>query len=169
MKYYGKGISMGPKNIFVDLKDELKVYCDGDLKKDIYLSEYSFGDYQICVCSDKNKFADSIDMFCEVHNIQKNVFFQHTTVSSGSLSQWRTGLHNPSSRIVRGIEDYVGMPIEKFLAVYKKGPPPKDGGHTYAEFMDLFGRASPEIREAVLTLLRSATPPHATQDADVKD
>lgn len=73
MKYYGKGISMGPKNIYVDLKDDLKVYYDGEYKKDIFLSPYSYKDYQICVCSGYAEFAEEIEMFSEVFTDQSEL------------------------------------------------------------------------------------------------
>lgn len=63
MKYYGKGIAMGPKNIFIDQGKDLTVYYDGEPKKDIHLCTYTYKDYQICVCSDRIPFAESIEMF----------------------------------------------------------------------------------------------------------
>ena len=62
MKYYGKGITMGPKNIYVDLEGEQKIYYDKEPKNDIHLSTYTVNDYQICVCSRYSEFVQCIEM-----------------------------------------------------------------------------------------------------------
>ena len=115
---------------------------------------------------DGKELAESIDLFCEMKNIQKNDFFSATSTSSGSLSQWRTGLHNPSARVVRAIEQFVGMPIEQFLSKYKKTPTAQGDGLSdeIMAFAREFQAASPDVRQAVLTILRaSAKQPPANQ------
>ena len=67
------------------------------------------------------------------------------------------------------LAQYLGVSVEYLLTGEEKNPPPDDGGHTDDEFMQLYLRADPAVRDAVLTLLRSATPRPSTQDAGAKD
>ena len=50
MKYSGKGISMSPKEIFVDLENGSRIYYKGEELKDYFLRTFEYRDYQICVC-----------------------------------------------------------------------------------------------------------------------
>ncbi len=65
MKYYGKGITMGPKSIFVDALNCDKVYYENSPKEDIHLFTYTYKDYQICVCSGQPEFPAEIELLTE--------------------------------------------------------------------------------------------------------
>lgn len=117
--------------------------------------------------------AESIDLYCEMHSMSKNDFFKKTGISSGSLSQWRTGSHNPSDRVVRGITDYVGMPIDQFLAAYSKRKEPTTSNGELNEIgnrvVELFRRLPPGLAESYLSMLESTVKQlEQSQDAPPK-
>ena len=63
MKYFGKGITMGPKSIYVD--DALHIYHEGRRLDELNLTTYSskdFEDYQISVCSEHADFSKEVRM-----------------------------------------------------------------------------------------------------------
>lgn len=60
MKYYGKGLSMDPRKIFVDLENDYKVYNDGQILDNIFFTQYEYMGYHIAVCSEYERFSDEI-------------------------------------------------------------------------------------------------------------
>ena len=60
MKYYGKGLSMDPRKIFVDMEDGYKAYHDGKLLENIFFTQYECMGYHIAVCSEYERFSDEI-------------------------------------------------------------------------------------------------------------
>ncbi len=60
MKYYGKGLSMDPRKIFIDLEHGDKAYYDGDALENIFFTEYEHEGYYITVCSGYESFSDEI-------------------------------------------------------------------------------------------------------------
>ena len=56
-----------------------------------------------------------IDAYCAMHGISKEAFSRETGISSANLSQWRTGVNNPSMKKVRALESFVHMQIEDFM------------------------------------------------------
>ncbi len=60
MKYYGKGLSMDPRSIFIDVENGCKVYHEGKLLENIFLTEYEHEDFCITVCSEYKSFSDNI-------------------------------------------------------------------------------------------------------------
>ena len=106
--------------------------------------------------------AEAIAVYCEAKGIQKYRFYYGAQISSGSVSQWRTGKHAPSLKNIRTIEDYVKMPIEQFLVAYKKRPTTVLGDGQdpeLQELKELWEAADPAFRQAALALLRA----HAQQ------
>lgn len=87
--------------------------------------------------------------------------------SQSTVAHWIAGDTKPQRATMKRLAEVFETSVEYLNGQEKKSTP--EGGHTDAEFIDLYDRASPEIREAVLTLLRSATPRPSTQDAGAKD
>ncbi len=56
MKYSGKGISMSPKNIFVNLEKGKEISYKGEKLKDLFLTSFEYKDHQISVCSGNGEF-----------------------------------------------------------------------------------------------------------------
>ncbi len=65
MKYSGKGISMSPKNIFVNLEKGKEISYKGEKLKDLFLTSFEYKDHQISVCSEYGEF----DVRMEVSDI----------------------------------------------------------------------------------------------------
>lgn len=62
MKYYGKGLSMDPRKIFVDLENGYKVYHDGKKLDGLFFTQYEYMGYHIAVCSEYENFSDEIGL-----------------------------------------------------------------------------------------------------------
>ena len=60
MKYYGKGLSMDPRKIFIDLEDGYKAYYDGEYLESLFFTQYEYIGYHITVCSEYKNFSDEI-------------------------------------------------------------------------------------------------------------
>lgn len=60
MKYYGKGLSMDPRKIFIDLEDGYKAYYDGEYLEGLFFTQYEYIGYHITVCSEYEIFSDEI-------------------------------------------------------------------------------------------------------------
>ncbi len=60
MKYYGKGLSMDPRKIFVDLENGYRVFYDGEILEDIFFTQYEYMGYHITVCSEYERFSDEV-------------------------------------------------------------------------------------------------------------
>lgn len=56
-----------------------------------------------------------IDTYCAANGITKTEFYEHTGISSATMSQWRKGLYEPSSKSIEAIEAYLDMPIDALL------------------------------------------------------
>ncbi len=71
MKYSGKGISMVPKSIFVDLAKEvgdgsLEIYHEGKKLENLHITTYivpEYEEYQISVCSGYEQFSEAVELF----------------------------------------------------------------------------------------------------------
>ncbi|WP_029231145.1 4'-phosphopantetheinyl transferase family protein [Butyrivibrio sp. VCB2006] len=60
MKYYGKGLSMDPRIIFLDQEHDNRVYHNGELLENIHFTGYEQEGYYITVCSEYENFSDEI-------------------------------------------------------------------------------------------------------------
>lgn len=65
---------------------------------------------------DSKALARSIDAYCSFMGITKKEFHQQSHISSGTLSQWRSGTYDPDKRSVERLEKYTKMPLEDFVA-----------------------------------------------------
>ncbi len=61
MKYYGKGLSMDPRRIFIDLEQGNSVYYEGEALENIFFTGYELSGYYITVCSGYDNFSDEIN------------------------------------------------------------------------------------------------------------
>ena len=103
--------------------------------------------------------AESIDNYCEVRHVSKQEFFEGAQITSGSLSQWRNGKHDPSMKNIRTIEQFVGMKMDEILIAFKKRPTTITGDGQDAELdeiMELARVAPPAARKFLLAGLRAA-------------
>ena len=97
---------------------------------------------------DGNDLARRIDAYCNIHGISKETLTKETGISSANLSQWRTGINNPSMKKIRAIEHFTGIPIEEFMAQEnfkvkskEKSPAPMSEGKAY--WAERLSRLSP--------------------------
>ena len=60
MKYYGKGLSMDPRKIFVDLEGDYRAYYNGECLGGLFFTQYEYMGYHITVCSEYKSFSDEI-------------------------------------------------------------------------------------------------------------
>ena len=60
MKYYGKGLSMDPRRIFIDQEHGNAVFYEGEALENIFFTEYEHEGYFITVCSGYENFSDEI-------------------------------------------------------------------------------------------------------------
>ena len=65
---------------------------------------------------DGSELAKRIDAFCAMNGVSKDTLAKETGISSASLSQWRTGINNPSMKKIRALENFTKIPIEEFLS-----------------------------------------------------
>lgn len=63
MKYDGKGLSMNPARIFIDMEHDFLPYYDGEKVQNIFFSRHEVGDYCLTVCSSQQNFSDEIISF----------------------------------------------------------------------------------------------------------
>lgn len=63
MKYTGRGISMDPSRILIDMEDGYRAYYDGERMKDLFFRRYEVPGYQLTVCSEYDDFSDDISFF----------------------------------------------------------------------------------------------------------
>lgn len=61
MKYYGKGLSMDPRRIFIDMEHGSRVYYEGEALEGIFFTEFELSGYYVTVCSGYENFSDEIN------------------------------------------------------------------------------------------------------------
>ena len=60
MKFYGKGIAMAPKKIFVDQAKDMTAFYEDEPLNEVYFTGYRHLDYHISVCSKYRDFSQNI-------------------------------------------------------------------------------------------------------------
>ena len=61
MKYYGQGLSMDPRKLYIDQEHDNQVFFEGMNLPDIYFTGYEYEGHCITVCSGKKSFSDEIE------------------------------------------------------------------------------------------------------------
>lgn len=80
-------------------------------------------------------------------------FYKDCGISSGALSQWRTGLTQPSMTSLQNIAVYLGVPLSQLLEETKIPDPVKVEDE---EFIQLYQAAPQWLKEQVRSLLAAA-------------
>lgn len=96
----------------------------------------------------------------------KQVFYEKSGVSSGSYSQWNTGMHSPSLKKLQKAALVLGVPVEYLLygdapaasEGAKKAPDPEIEGGSQAKkaLMDALNDLTDEQCEKLLPIILSA-------------
>lgn len=73
---------------------------------------------------DGSELAKFIDLEIEKRGLKKKTFYEATKISSATLSQWRTGLYNPSEENVKQVEKFFGVKITSTIDEKEKSPAP---------------------------------------------
>ncbi len=63
MKYYGRGLAMDPRKLFIDQEGDCQVYYDGEKTDQVFFTGYEQNGYCITVCSPKKNFLDEIQVY----------------------------------------------------------------------------------------------------------
>ena len=63
MKYWGTGISLGPKKICMDLNEPIRARCEEFPSEKLFFTWVAIGDYQLTVCSDYQDFSGEPEWF----------------------------------------------------------------------------------------------------------
>ena len=77
---------------------------------------------------DSKSLAKSVDAYCSFFGITKKEFHKESGVSSGTLSQWRTGMYEPDKRSLMKLVQYTGLTVEELMSGNFSGiaPPPEN-------------------------------------------
>lgn len=96
----------------------------------------------------------------------KQVFYEKSGISSGSYSQWNTGMHSPSLKKLQKAALVLGVPVEYLLygdapaasQGAKKAPDPEIEGGSQAKraLMDALDDLTDEQCEKLLPIILSA-------------
>ena len=96
----------------------------------------------------------------------KQVFYEKSGISSGSYSQWNTGMHSPSLKKLQKAALVLGVPVEYLLygdapvasQGAKKAPDPEIEGGSQAKkaLMDALNDLTDEQCEKLLPIILSA-------------
>lgn len=96
----------------------------------------------------------------------KQVFYEKSGISSGSYSQWNTGMHSPSLKKLQKAALVLGVPVEYLLygdapaasEGTKKAPDPEIEGGSQAKkaLMDALNDLTDEQCEKLLPIILSA-------------
>ena len=96
----------------------------------------------------------------------KQVFYEKSGISSGSYSQWNTGMHSPSLKKLQKAALVLGVPVEYLLygdapaasEGAKKAPDPEIEGGSQAKkaLMDALNDLTDEQCEKLLPIVLSA-------------
>lgn len=96
----------------------------------------------------------------------KQVFYEKSGISSGSYSQWNTGMHSPSLKKLQKAALVLGVPVEYLLygdapaasEGAKKAPDPEIEGGSQAKkaLMDALNDLTDEQCEKLLPIILSA-------------
>lgn len=96
----------------------------------------------------------------------KQVFYEKSGISSGSYSQWNTGMHSPSLKKLQKAALVLGVPVEYLLygdapaasQGAKKAPDPEIEGGSQAKkaLMDALNDLTDEQCEKLLPIVLSA-------------
>lgn len=91
-------------------------------------------------------------------------------ITSGALSQWKSGLTKPHTATLYKIATVLGVTIQDLLEGTEKEIPasPEASGED-AEFLNLYHRATPMMQNLVVKMLREAELFDATQGDDSKE
>lgn len=111
---------------------------------------------------DGSTLAATLDRYCEENGIIKKDLFEKTGLSSATLSQWRTGVYNPSVRRIKELEATLNINIAELTQAYglvqqKKATTEIGDGLTKDEkaVIALYRLLNPDTRREVTALLLS--------------
>ena len=76
-------------------------------------------------------------------------------VSRSTISMYESGQREPDFEMLEAMADYFNVPIAS-LFTDNKSPVPNEDEAERDEFIRLYQAASPELKEAILALLRAA-------------
>lgn len=65
---------------------------------------------------DSQSLAKSVDAYCAYFGISKKEFHKESGISSGTLSQWRTGTYEPDKKSVMKLIQYTGLSVEELVS-----------------------------------------------------
>lgn len=77
--------------------------------------------------SEVKSFLANLDVILIRKNIKKGEFYEGVGVTSGAVSQWKTGSTTPSDRTVKKIADYLGVPVSALIEQKEKPTAQGDG------------------------------------------
>ena len=61
MKYWGTGVSLEPKTIFIDQNEPIRAVCKDFSCQKLHFTRYALQGYQLTVCSEYRTFSDRLD------------------------------------------------------------------------------------------------------------
>lgn len=101
----------------------------------------------------------------------KEEFYRDSGITSAAMSQYRTGLYNPSKRTIAKVAAYFGTSIEKLTEKEQKETPPvPEGGgldQLTAEqrlIIELYDSLDPVDRPALVATARALAAARKSQD-----
>ena len=95
-------------------------------------------------------------------------FYKDCGISSGAVSQWRSGRTTPSMASLQNIAVYLGVPLS-YLLEETKSPALSKGEAEKQEFISLYEAAPAWLQEQVRSLLKAAESGHAAPGDGPKD
>ena len=87
-----------------------------------------------------------IEILAEIE-MPKQVFYEKSGISSGSYSQWNTGMHSPSLKKLQKAALVLGVPVEYLL--YGDAPAASDGAKKAPDPEIEGGMKDEDLKEAV--------------------
>lgn len=101
---------------------------------------------------------DRIEKSIEDMGISKEQFYEESGISSASMSQWRTGVHRPTTKKLKQAADYLGVSLKYILTGEEKPPAAQEGDgltDVQRELMDLVRSMTPEEASVLVATARA--------------
>lgn len=102
--------------------------------------------------SEVKSFLSNLDVILIRKNIKKGEFYDGVGVTSGAVSQWKTGSTTPSDRTVKKIADYLGVPVSALTGQKEKPTAQGDGQEVSTEDIEKWidnGASEAELKKFI--------------------
>lgn len=115
--------------------------------------------------------VEKIRELCEKKGISISKLERETGLGNGIIGKWEKFGREPKFVHIKAIADYFGVPVSAITGEEQKESPPHGGelSKEVMEIIELYDKASPELRAAALAVLKSAEAVQTIPDAGEGD